>query len=183
MNYKNKYTKRSRISEAKFRELVKVFALDVDAQRIARLTQLTRNTVNRYLFRIRTRIAEFCEHQSPFHGEVEVDESYFGGKRIKGKRGRGASGKTPVLASFNVEEKSIPKSCPIAPKPRCKPLFAVRSIPIASSIPTTGAAITAWWIWGIKSIIESIMGPMNSRGGNPTSTASNPSGPLQKEDS
>ena len=97
MDYKNKYIKRSRISEAKFRELVKVFALDVDAQKIARLTQLNRNTVNRYLFRIRTRIAEFCEHQSPFQGEVEVDESYFGGKRIKGKRGRGASGKTPVF--------------------------------------------------------------------------------------
>ena len=30
-------------------------------------------------------------------GEVEVDETYIGGKR-KGKRGRGAEGKTPVLA-------------------------------------------------------------------------------------
>lgn len=96
-NYKNKYIKRSRISEATFRELVKVFALDVDAQKIARLTQLNRNTVNRYLFLIRTRIAEFCENQSPFQGAVEVDESYFGGKRIKGKPGRGASGKTPVF--------------------------------------------------------------------------------------
>ena len=90
MGYKNKYIKHSRLSEAKFRELVKVFALDVEAQKIAYLTQLSRNTVNRYLFLVRQRIAEFCEHQSPFQGEVEVDESYFGGKRIKGKRGRGA---------------------------------------------------------------------------------------------
>ena len=29
-------------------------------------------------------------------GEIEVDESYFGGAR-KGKRGRGAAGKTPVF--------------------------------------------------------------------------------------
>lgn len=29
-------------------------------------------------------------------GEVEIDESYFGGRR-KGKRGRGASGKVPVF--------------------------------------------------------------------------------------
>jgi transposase len=29
-------------------------------------------------------------------GEVEVDESYFGGRR-KGKRGRGAAGKVPVF--------------------------------------------------------------------------------------
>jgi transposase len=31
-----------------------------------------------------------------FSGEIEVDESYFGGKR-KGKRGRGAAGKVPVF--------------------------------------------------------------------------------------
>lgn len=30
-------------------------------------------------------------------GEVEVDESYFGAKRLRGKRGRGASEKTPVF--------------------------------------------------------------------------------------
>lgn len=29
-----------------------------------------------------------------FGGEIEVDESYFGGRR---KRGRGAAGKTPVF--------------------------------------------------------------------------------------
>ena len=33
---------------------------------------------------------------TPFAGEVEVDESGFGGTR-KGKRGRGAAGKTPVF--------------------------------------------------------------------------------------
>jgi transposase len=36
------------------------------------------------------------EKASPFAGEVEVDESYFGGVR-KGKRGRGAAGKVPVF--------------------------------------------------------------------------------------
>jgi hypothetical protein len=58
---------------------------------------LNRNTVNRYLTLIRERITEHCETQSPFKGEIEVDESYFGGKRIKGKRGRGAYKKTPVF--------------------------------------------------------------------------------------
>ena len=94
---KNRYVKRSKVSEAKFRELVRHFSLDLDAQQIAVLTNLNRNTVNRYLRLIRERIAEFCERESPFHGEVEVDESYFGGRRIKGKRGRGASGKTIVF--------------------------------------------------------------------------------------
>ena len=97
MTSKNKYVKRSRISEAKFRELLRLFSLDLDANQITNLTNLNRNTVNRYLSLIRKRIAQFCERQSPFEGEIEVDESYFGGKRIKGKRGRGARGKTPVF--------------------------------------------------------------------------------------
>ena len=97
MSISNKYIKRSRISEAKFREFLKCFSLDLDAQQTALLIGLNRNTVNRYLLLIRARIAEFCEQSSPFQGEVEVDESYFGAKRIKGKRGRGAYSKTPVF--------------------------------------------------------------------------------------
>jgi transposase-like protein len=97
MSITNKYIKRSRISEAKFREFVRHFSLDMDARKIAMLTRLNRNTVNRYTKLVRTRIAEYCEAFSPFLGEIEVDESYFGAKRIKGKRGRGAYGKTPVF--------------------------------------------------------------------------------------
>jgi len=96
----NKYVLRSRISEAKFRQLVRCFALDLDACQAASFTGLNRNTINRYFHLIRQRIAELCEHESPFSGEIEVDESYFGGKRIKGKRGRGAAGKTPVFGIF-----------------------------------------------------------------------------------
>ncbi|MBN1548227.1 MAG: transposase, partial [Syntrophaceae bacterium] len=40
---------------------------------------------------------EYCEQSSPFQGEIEVDESYFGARRIKGKRGRRAYSKTPVF--------------------------------------------------------------------------------------
>jgi transposase len=94
---KNKHVKRSKISEAKFCELVRLFSLDLDAQNISLLTHLNRNTVHRYLYLLRKRIEPFCEEKSSFHGEVEVDESYFGGKRIKGKWGRGAASKTPVF--------------------------------------------------------------------------------------
>ena len=94
---KNKYANRSRISEAKFRQLIKLFSLDLDADQIASLTGLNRNTINRYLNAIRQRVAAYCEAQSPFAGEVEVDESYFGARRVKGKRGRGAFGKTIVF--------------------------------------------------------------------------------------
>lgn len=97
---KNKYAYRSRISEAKIRQLVKLFAVDLDASQIAKLSNLNRNTVNRYLAAIRERIADYCEAESPFSGEIEVDESYFGARRVKGLRGRGARGKTIVFGLF-----------------------------------------------------------------------------------
>jgi transposase len=97
MTMRNKYVKRSHISEKKFRQLVKLFSLDLNAVQISELSHLNRNTVNRYLKVIRIRIATLCEIESPLGGEVEIDESYFGAKRVKGKRGRGASGKTIVF--------------------------------------------------------------------------------------
>lgn len=43
-------------------------------------------------------MAQDCERHSPLSaGEVEADESYFGARRVRGKRGRGASGKTIVF--------------------------------------------------------------------------------------
>ena len=93
MVLKNKAVKRSNITEAKFRQLIKLFAHDLDAQTIASLSNLNRNTVNRYLNLTRRRIAASCEIQSPLKGEIEVDKSYFGGKRSKDKRGRGANPK------------------------------------------------------------------------------------------
>jgi len=100
MTVKNKYVKRSKISEAKTRQVVKLFALDLNASQIAKISGLNRNTINRYLAEIRTRISEYCELQSPFSGEVEVDESFVGARRVKGKRGRGAFGKTIVFGIF-----------------------------------------------------------------------------------
>ena len=94
---KNKYVCRSKISEAKFRQIVRLFVLDLNANQIAELTDLNRLTILRYLMAIRERIAGFCEAESPFQGEIEVDESYFGPHRVKGKRGRGAGHKTIVF--------------------------------------------------------------------------------------
>ena len=94
----NKYYRCSRISEKRFRQLARLFALDLSASDTARLTGLTTKTVNSIYLKIRARIAQSCERESPFaSGEVEVDESYFGARRVRGKRGRGASGKTPVF--------------------------------------------------------------------------------------
>jgi transposase len=70
MTMRNKYVKRSRISEKKFRHLVKLFSLDLDAVQISELSHLNRNTINRYFKAPRIRIAWFCEVEYPFNGEV-----------------------------------------------------------------------------------------------------------------
>jgi len=102
---KNKYIKVSHISEPKFREIVKLFSEDLSATQISHLTNLNRNTINRYLMLFRERIVKICEKTSPLSGEVEVDESYFGASRVRGKRGRGARGKTIVFGLLKREGK------------------------------------------------------------------------------
>ncbi len=87
-----------------------MFSLDLDVVQISELTSLNRNTIISYLAALRARIAEFCEAESPFSGEIEVDESYFDARRVNGIRGRGAYGKTIVFGIFkHIMEKSILK--------------------------------------------------------------------------
>jgi len=96
----NKYVHRSKISEAKFRQLVKCFAMDFTATQTTELTRLKRNTVNRLYSAMRYRIAEYSRQTSPISGETETGESYFGPKRVRGKRDRGAGRETIVFGLF-----------------------------------------------------------------------------------
>ena len=94
---KNRYYFRSRISEAKFRQLVRCFSLDFTATSTAALIGISVRSVNSIYLKIRQRMAEACEMATPLKDAVEVDESYFGARRVRGKRGRGAYGKTIVF--------------------------------------------------------------------------------------
>ena len=94
---KNKYIVRSRISEKKFREILKYFALDLEAKKIAQLCQISEQSLCKIFKEIHILTAKECEKISKMSGEIEVDESYFGAKRVRGKRGRGAGKKTPVF--------------------------------------------------------------------------------------
>lgn len=114
---KNKYACRSKISEAKIRQIVRLFTVDLDATQIAAVAGLNRNTVNRYLAAIRERIARYCEQESPVSGEVEVDESYFGARRVKGLRGRGGHGKTIVFGLFKRNGRVYTEIVPDCSKP------------------------------------------------------------------
>jgi transposase len=94
----NRYYRRSRLSEPKFRLLVQHFALDLSAAQAAQLTGLSHRSAITIFGKIRQRVAEECERQSPFkNGEVEVDESYFDPRRVRGRRGRGVGRKTIVF--------------------------------------------------------------------------------------
>ena len=97
---KNRYSKGSHLSERKSREVVRCFAADLTALQTAQLTGLNRNTINRIYRALRERIHWACEADRPFFGVVEVDESYFGATRVKGKRGRGAYGKTTLFGIY-----------------------------------------------------------------------------------
>lgn len=97
---KNRYYNRSRVSEVKFRKIMRLFCEDIDASKVSTLVGVSRPTINKVFMKFRLRIAEITQQQSPFNGEIEIDESYFGAKRVRGKRGRGASEKIPVVGLF-----------------------------------------------------------------------------------
>jgi transposase-like protein len=111
---KNKYIKVAKVSEEKFREISKCFALDLTATDTSEITGLNRKTINRIYNKIRERIVLLSNGNAKVGGEIELDESYFGAKRIRGKRGRGAAGKTPVFGVLKREENvyvEIVKNC------------------------------------------------------------------------
>lgn len=93
---KNKYYFRARISERQFRHLLRLYCADVCALTAARLAGVNQNTAHQLYTRWRTRVCALTTAESPpFTGEVEVDESYFGPGRVRGKRGRGGRWQDP----------------------------------------------------------------------------------------
>lgn len=94
---KNRYFKRSKLSEAKLRQILRYFAMDLTATDCAELSGVSVRSVNSIYLRLRKRMAEQCEKVSPLGGELEADESYFGPRRVRGLRGRGAGRKTVVF--------------------------------------------------------------------------------------
>ena len=86
LSMKNKYIVRSRISEAKFREILKYFCTDIEAAKIAKFTKISEVSLCKIFKQIRILMATECEKISKFSGEIskpaqklrfEIDESYF----------------------------------------------------------------------------------------------------------
>ena len=74
------------------------FCEDLTATQTAKILQINRNTINEYFNQFRMAIFALSNKAGQkLSGEIELDESYFEAKRVRGKRGRGAAGKTPIF--------------------------------------------------------------------------------------
>ena len=90
--------KRCRLSKDIQSQLTEYFILQVTARSAADMLGIQPNSAALFYHKLRQIIFDALDREagSVFCGEIEIDESYFGGVR-KGKRGRGASGKVPVF--------------------------------------------------------------------------------------
>ena len=86
----------SKLSAKQTLRLCEHFVAGTPARTAAELVGVNKNTAALFYHRLREIVAARIEDESPLQGEIEIDESYFGGRR-KGKRGRGAVGKVPVF--------------------------------------------------------------------------------------
>lgn len=116
--------------------------MDIDATKTSILLDLNRNTINRYFKLFREAI---YEHQKEicreFIGDIELDESYFGAKRVRGfrgklKRGRGTL-KQPVFGIFKRNGHVYTEIVPDCKKPTLQGIIRGR-VALESVIHTDG---------------------------------------------
>ena len=110
------YARRSRLSARKQMDLLRMFV----AGATAGIVGVHRNTATNFSMRLRRLIAGKLPSYE-LSGEVEADESYFGGTR-KGKRSRGASGKVTV---FGLLKRSGKVFTAIVPNARTETLLPI----------------------------------------------------------
>jgi len=135
----NRYFRDSKLSEARFRHLVRCFALDLTATQTAELTGISVRSVNSIFLRMRRKIAAECERESPLEGVLEADESYFGPRRVRGRHGRGAGGKTIVFGLLKRGDKVYTEIVPNASKAALQKVIRGRAS-LSSVLHTDGWA-------------------------------------------
>ena len=122
--------RKSRLSIYKQDRLIEHFLSCSTARTAASLCGVNRKSAAFYFLRLREIITYEMDAESDamFGGEIEVDESYFGGKR-KGKRGRGAAGKIPVFGILKRGGKVYTKIIPNASGATLIPIIKRKIIP------------------------------------------------------
>lgn len=132
--------KRIRISDKKFRLIVRCFAFDCTAFQTANLVQINHNTTDRYFSLLRSIVIEHAVKErveSKIGNGIEIDESYFGARRQRGKRGRGASKKIIVLGLQRRNGKVYAQIIPDALKDEIMPIIR-RTVKSGADIYTDG---------------------------------------------
>lgn len=121
--------RKSRLSRVKQNKLIEHFVAGTTARTAAAVVGVNRKTAVYYFHRLRVIISFHLEQQASEYlsGEIEVDESYFGGRQ-KGKRGRGAGGKTPVFGLLKRGGKVYTKIIPDAKGETLMPIIKEKVI-------------------------------------------------------
>ena len=77
--------KYSRLSKYKIKKIIECFSEDITASSAAKILKLNRKTINNYYNEFRRQILEHTlREQEKEIGEFELDESYFGARRVRG---------------------------------------------------------------------------------------------------
>jgi transposase len=122
--------RKSRLSWSKQLRLIEHFVSGSTARCASRLVGVNKSTGAYYFLRLREIIALELEAEADdvFGGEIEVDESYFGGRR-KGKRGRGSAGKIPVFGLLKRGGRVYTKIIPNAASATLMPIIKRKVVP------------------------------------------------------
>ena len=122
--------RKSRLSVYKQGRLVEHFVAGSTARTAAALVGVNKSTAAYFYHRLREIIVLEIEQENHevFDGEIEVDESYFGGRR-KGKRGRGAAGKVPVFGLLKRKGRVYTKIIPDASSATLLPIIQQKVVP------------------------------------------------------
>lgn len=96
-DFSGRWINHGRFTCIQWLSLIKLFELEQSVRKIAEQMNLSYNTAYNGIQTIRYSILVHAQDAAGLlSGEIELDESYFGGRR-KGNRGRGAAGKVPVF--------------------------------------------------------------------------------------
>ena len=101
---------RCKLTAYQQKRLLEYFVLEVTARSAADMLQIHPNSAALFYTKVRLLITKqlALDAQQRFDGNIELDESYFGGVR-KGKRGRGAAGKVIVFGILKRGGRVIPR--------------------------------------------------------------------------
>ena len=143
--------KRCRLTGKQQDRLLEFFVGEMTARTAADLAGVNKTTAAYFFHRLREIIVWKLDETSPLAGEIEADESYFGGRR-KGKRGRGAGGKVPVFGILKRGGKVYTKMIPNARAETLMPIMNRMILPDSIVYTDTWASYNALDISGFHHV-------------------------------